>query len=224
MPSDATPGRARRLWLLARLERARRSLELLDRKRHALLAELLRLADEREQVARDWEPACAAAAAWARRANALGGASDVAVAGSSVARRASVEIEWTHTVGVHRPARVRCDLPALPAAYAAAASAAVAPAAAAHRRVIATGASLAVAEVSYRMIDDELRATERRHRAIERLAIPALEEELRRLSLHLDELERQDRVVTRWARQRRRGRPTGRGGGSGWGRARRWRP
>jgi vacuolar-type H+-ATPase subunit D/Vma8 len=57
--------------------------------------------------------------------------------------------------------------------------------------------------MSRRVVNVELRATERRQRAIERHRLPALEEALARLELRLDELERDERVVARWAQQRR---------------------
>ena len=39
----------------------------------------------------------------------------------------------------------------------------------------------------------------------ERHRLPALSDALRRLELRLDELEQEERVVTRWARRRRQG-------------------
>ncbi len=131
-----------------------------------------------------------------------------------MAGRASVDLTWRNTMGVPHPDVSRSEPAVLPAADAAAANAAVAPAAAAYRRALEAAVADAAADMSRRVVNAELRATERRQRAIERHRLPALEEDLARLELRLDELERDERVVGRWAQQRRlesrrtRGRPS----------------
>jgi vacuolar-type H+-ATPase subunit D/Vma8 len=135
---------------------------------------------------------------------ALGGASDVALASLPVAGGAVIEVGWPHTAGVRHPEIVQCELPDLPAEYAGTVNAAVAPAAAAYRRALAAAVTHAAADASFHIVATELAATKRRHRAIERYRIPALEEELRLLALRLEELERQERIVSRWAESRRR--------------------
>jgi vacuolar-type H+-ATPase subunit D/Vma8 len=187
-----------------RLAWARRSLELLDRKRHILLAEYSRLAAGRDQTAEKWADACGKAQRAGLRASALGGASDVALAAAPIAGRTAVEVAWPQTVGVRYPVIARCDPPDLPPGYAGTLNGAVAPAVAAYREAVVAAAAQAAAEASLRIIAAELAATERSHRAIERYRIPALEAELRLLLLRLDELEREERVVTRWAEQRLR--------------------
>jgi vacuolar-type H+-ATPase subunit D/Vma8 len=200
---NAPPGRARRLWLVNRLAWARRSLELLDRKRHILLGEHDRLEARRDQIAKEWAEACTKARRDGLRAAALGGASDVALAAAPVTGRAIVEMAWAYTAGVRHPVIARCDPPELPPEYAATVNSAVAPAAASYRQAVIAAAAHAAADASFRIIQAELAATERRHRAIERYRIPDLENELRVLLLRLDELEREERVVTRWADRRR---------------------
>jgi len=199
------PGRAGRLWLLGRLASARRSLELLDRKRQLLLREHDRLAAVRAENRRLWTVSCAEAERWGLRATALGGASDVFLAAAAVAGRATVEVTWRNTMGVRHPGTPTATFVALPPASAAAPNAAVAPAAAAYRRALEAALAHAETDASWRLIDAELRANDRRLRAIERHRLPALEDALRRLQLRLDELEQQERVVTRWAQRRRQG-------------------
>lgn len=205
MPDQVPLGRAGRLWLIGRLESAQRGATLLDRKRQLLRRELDRLSSRRHETARRWAEACAEAERWGLRATALGGASDVAEAAAALAGRAEVEVAWTNTMGVMHPEEPRCALPALPAAAGAAANGAVPPAADAHRRAIEAAVAHAAVDASWRVLDAELRSTERHVRAIERHRIPALESALRRLELLLEELEREERVVTRWAEQRREG-------------------
>jgi len=203
MAERVPPGRAGRLWLLGRLASARRSVDLLDRKRKLLQREDARLAGLCEETRQRWETACADGETWGLRATVLGGASDVAVAAAAVAGRANVDLTWRNTMGVSHPDVARSEPAVLPATEAAAANAAVAPAAAAYRRALQAAVAYAAADMSRRVVNAELRATERRQRAIERHRLPALEEDLARLELRLDELERDERVVARWAHQRR---------------------
>jgi V/A-type H+/Na+-transporting ATPase subunit D len=209
LPEQVPPGRAGRLWLRGRLATARRSAELLDRKRQLLRHELRRLVSQRDETERRWAAACAEAERWGLRAGALGGAVDVALAASAVSGRSSVEVTWRNTMGVRHPDDPRCDLAVLPPAEAAAANGAVAPAAAAYRRALEASVAHGAADTSFRVLSAELNATERRQRAIEHYRIPALEGELRQLELRLDELEREERVVTRWAQRRQLGQLTG---------------
>jgi len=203
MPDRVPPGRAGRLWLRGRIAAARRSAELLDRKRKLLQIEHARLAQASEATRTRWEAACVDGDRWGLRARVLGGASDVALAAAVVAGRADVALEWRNTMGVRHPEVARTEPAVLPPPDAAAANAAVAPAAAAYRRALEAAVDHAAANMSLRVVEAELRATERRQRAIERHRLPTLVEALRRLELYLDELEREERVVTRWAQRRR---------------------
>jgi V/A-type H+-transporting ATPase subunit D len=205
MAEHVPPGRAGRLWLLGRLASARRSVELLDRKRQLLRRELVRLATLRDETSQRWVIACAEAERWGLRATVLGGAFGMALSAAPVAGRANVEVAWRNTMGVRHPDEPFCALASLSPAEAASGNAAVAPAAAAYRRALEAAVSHAAADTSWRLLDDELHTTARRLRAIERLRLPALSDALRRLELRLDELEQEERVVTRWARRRRQG-------------------
>lgn len=203
MPDRQPPGRAGRLWLLARLASARRGAELLDRKRQLLRNELRLLATRREQARRRGEEASAAADRAGTLATSLGGVADVALAAAAVSGRSRVAVPWRNTMGVSHPGEPVCTLASLPPADAAAANAAVALAAAAYGRALEAVASYAAAEASFAALDAERRATERHLRAIERRRIPALEEAVLLLELRLEELEREERVTTRWAKKHR---------------------
>jgi V/A-type H+/Na+-transporting ATPase subunit D len=202
MAERVPPGRAGRLWLLGRLAFARRSLELLDRKHQLLLRELAGLARRREEAEDRWRHAAAEADRWAIRAAVLGGDADVALAAASVAGLAQVEVPWHNTMGVLHPGDPRCALPELPASEAVAGNGALAPAAAAQRAAIDAGATYAALDRSHRLLHAELRATARRRRGVERRRIPSLASSLHLLELRLEELEREERVVGRWVRQR----------------------
>jgi len=205
MPEQVPPGRAGRLWLRGRLDSARRSMDLLDRKRQLLRRERTRLEELRDETHRRWLASCSEAEDWGLRAALLGGSEEVARSSAVVAGRGGVEVTWRNTMGVRHPDDPRCTLPELAPANSAAANSAITPAAAAYRRALEAGVAHAVADRSFTVIDAELRATERRLRAIERRRVPWLEEALRSLELRLDELEREERVVARWAQRRLQG-------------------
>jgi V/A-type H+/Na+-transporting ATPase subunit D len=207
------PGRAGRIWLRARLESARRGVDLLDRKRQLLRRELERLALHRDEALSNWTNAAAAADLWGVRATALGGVSDLAPAIASVAGRSQVEVPYLNTMSVIHPGEPRATLAELPRVEAAAANAAVAPAASAYRRALQAAAAAAAADTAFRVLDTERQATERHLRAIERRRIPSLEAAIRDLELRLEEMEREERVVTRWAKQRRDAERASLGGG-----------
>lgn len=203
MPSLVPPGRAGRLWLLARLASARRSAELLDQKRRLIRNELERLEARHRGAAEEFDHAYRMAATWGRRAMLLGGAADVAHAATPLIGQASVEVPWESTMGVMFPGEPRCWTPSMPPLDAAASNAAVAPAASAYRDALESGVRTAAAESALRLVRSELAETERRLRAIEHHRIPTLERNLHDLDIRLDEIEREERVITRWATQRR---------------------
>ncbi len=185
-------------------------MELLDRKRQLLRRERDRLAELREEAHRRWVISCSEAETWGLRASILGGSADVALSSAAVEGRARVDVTWRNTMGVRHPDDPNCTLPEIAPADAAAANAAIFPAAASYRRALEAGVAYAVTDTSFKVLDRELRDTERRLRAIERRRVPSLEDGLRRLELHLDELEREALVVTRWAQRRQQeglGRP-----------------
>jgi V/A-type H+-transporting ATPase subunit D len=203
MPERVPPGHAGRLWLRDRLETTRRSAELLDHKRQLVRRELAALEATRIETEAAFAAACRSAKQWGLRAIALGGAVDVALAAAPVVGRTEVEVTWRNTMGVVYPVEPRCTPAVLAPLDAAGANAAVTEAAAAYRAALEAALRHGVADTACRSLRGELVATERRLRAIQHFRIPALEDALRRLELQLDEIEREERVVTRWAKQRR---------------------
>ena len=138
------------------------------------------------------------------RAGVLGGSFEMALVGGAVAGRARVTIVRRNTMGVLHPDDAVCEMPELSPSEAAAANAAIGPAAEAHRHALQAAVALAVVRDALRLVEAELEATQRRLRGIERHRVPALEGALHALSLRLDELEREERVVSRWAERRGR--------------------
>lgn len=202
MAEHVPPGRAGRLWLVDRIGTAARGVDLLRQKRQVLLREQRRLSLVVEQTGAAWASAAAHAARWGSRAGALGGSTAVRLAAADVAGRGTVSISWRSTMGTRHPDEARCEVPPLPPATAASSNAAIAPAAAAHGQAIRAAAGHAVASAALREVERELAATQRRLRAIEHHRLPALQAQLHDLVLRLDELEREERLITRWAKRR----------------------
>jgi V/A-type H+-transporting ATPase subunit D len=202
MPSRIPPGRAGRPWLVERIATASHGMELLRRKQQLLSREWRRLVDHREETAAAWAAAAAEAERWATRADALGGATGTRLAGAATAGRADAAVTWRNTMGVVHPDRVHVTAPTLGPTDLAAVNAAVGPSAAAHRRALEAAARHAVADGALRAVELELASTRRRLRAIERHRLPWLQAELHALGLRLDEVEREERLVTRWAARR----------------------
>jgi V/A-type H+/Na+-transporting ATPase subunit D len=204
MAERVPPGRAGRLWLQGRLAAARRSQELLERKRRLLRREQERLSERCRDSAAAWAASCPEAEQWAGRAALLGGTAELELVSSGWAGRARVEVTWRDVMGVRVPDEVLVQ-PAEPTPIeAAAANSAVGPAAAYHRRALVAAVDHAAAQRALAAVEGELQATQQRLRAIEHRRLPVLEEALRQLELRLDEVEREERVVSRWAQHRAR--------------------
>jgi V/A-type H+-transporting ATPase subunit D len=177
-------------------------MELLRQKQQLLSREWRRLVDHREETVRAWTEALAEADRWATRSDALGGTMATRLAGAATAGRAEVVITWRNTMGVLHPDKVHVTASTPPPTDVAALNAAVGPSASAHRQALEAAARHAVVESALRAIEIELASTRRRRRAIERHRLPWLEGELHALLLRLDEVEREERLITRWAAQR----------------------
>jgi len=214
MALRAPPGRAGRLWLVRRLEIARRGVEVLDQKRQTLLRERQRLSEALDDFARAWEQKARAAADWNDRALAIAGERRLQLAARHVADRCEVEVEWRNALGTVFPAgaSVRPGLAAdfvAPDFVSLGGGSAVALAARAHAGAVVAAADYAAARAAHDAIAAELTATTRRQRAIERRWIPEHEAALRRLELALDDREREDIARVRWA-MRHQARPADR--------------
>ena len=201
---SAPPGRAGRIWLDRRLAAARRGAELLDRKLRILRAELSDLADAAGQAEQDWRRLAAAADRTLLIASLLGGQRAIRLATGT--GFAAVEVSYTATMGVRRPAGAACRPPQGPDPWT---SQPVAQARQAHRAALAGAVRYATAARALAVVEAEAQLTRYRLRAIEDRLIPALEQARTEVSAAIDELERAD-----GARLRRAGRQPGTAGPS----------
>ncbi len=204
MAEHVPPGRAGRLWLVERIDTAARGVELLRQKRQLLRRDQRRLSLMAEQTGAAWASAATNAERWGSRAAALGGSTAVRIAAGDIAGQGTISISWRNTMGTRHPDEVRCEFPTVTPSVAAASNAAMAPAATAHGRALQAAAEHAVASAALREIEFELASTQRRLRAIEHHRLPALQSQLHELILRLDELEREERLIVRWAMRRAR--------------------
>jgi V/A-type H+-transporting ATPase subunit D len=200
MVEQIPPGRAGRPWLLERIAIATHGLDLLRRKQQLLSREHRRLAQLSEETLREWTVVSREADGWATRVEVISGTTAARLVGASTQGCAEVTISWRNTMGALHPDEARLDFPALDA-MSRAVNAAVGPSRDAHERALDVAARQAVVESAVRAVETELASTRRRLRAIERHRLPWLEGELRALILALDEIEREERLVTRWAAQ-----------------------
>ncbi len=198
------PGRAGRLWLARRLATARRGAEVLDEKRRALLREQTRLQAVVALAAGEREAAAQEADAWLERALLVGGRRALSLASSYVPALADLRLSWRSALGVLYPDEARVELPSSPCLIAPGGGSALPLATAAHGRAVEAAARYAAARVALDRVTEELQATTRRLRAVQRRWIPAHERALAALDLALDEAEREEAVRRRWVRERRR--------------------
>ncbi len=201
VPEHAPPGRAGRPWLLERISIATHGLDLLRHKQQLLWRDHRRLVQLREEALREWTTASKDADRWATRVEVISGTTTARLVGAATQGCAEVTITWRNTMGALHPDEARLVVPNLDA-MSRAANAAMGSSADAHRRALEAAARQAVVESALRAVETELASTRRRLRAIERHRLPMLEEELRSLTLTLDEIEREERLVARWAAQR----------------------
>jgi V/A-type H+-transporting ATPase subunit D len=187
------PGRAGRIWLLRRLETSRRAADLLDRKLRILQSELARLHAAAAETAAQWDNCQAEARTWLLRAALLGGERAVRLAGDG--QVADVRVSYETTMGIRYPATADCTVP--PALTWD--SPVLATARQAHRAALAAAARHAAATASVRLVDDEVRVTRYRLRAVQDRWIPGLEQTLADVTFAIEELERADAARLRLA-------------------------
>jgi V/A-type H+-transporting ATPase subunit D len=192
------PGRAGRIWLVRRLETARRGADLLDRKLRILQGELARLQAAAEETAAQWDQAAADARTWLLRAALLGGERAIQLAADG--QPADVQVSYATTMGIRYPAEATCAVP--PAATWD--SPVVAQARLAHRAALAAAVRHAAAAAAVRTVEDEVRATRFRLRAVQDRWIPRLEQALAEVTFTIEELERADAARLRLAAGRAR--------------------
>ena len=196
------PGRAGKPWLVHRLAVARRGADVLDDKRRGLLRERAQLATIVEEAREAWEHAVREAEIWLRRALLISGQRSFELASFHVPEQAEVHLTWRRSLGVAYPSDAEVRLPPTPDLIAPGGSSALPAAASAYGRAVEAGARFAAVRSALERVESELAATTRRLRALERRWIPAYEDALAALALHLDETEREDAVRGRWFAQR----------------------
>ena len=187
------PGRAGRLWLVRRLQVARRGADLLDRKLLILTGELGRLRESAARTAADWDRCCADAERWLLRAGMLGGQRAVRLAAGGQA--ANVTISYRLTMGVRYPASAECLTPASDTWD----GPVLTGTRQAHGTALAAAVRHAAAAEAVRVIEAEMLATRYRLRAIRDRWIPRLEQALTEVTLAIEEQELADAARLRLA-------------------------
>jgi V/A-type H+/Na+-transporting ATPase subunit D len=196
------PGRAGRIWLVGRLEIARRGAELLDRKRQALLREQTRVRAEAADAQRAWHEAAAQAALWSDRAAMLDGADRLELLTRHVHVQASLELSWSNLMGARIPGIEAAAVPDPPPVSALGGSSAAVIAARSSCEAVRAAARYAVAERADIELSAELARAAQRLRALQQRWIPQHEQALAMLDLALDESQREQAVRVRWLTRR----------------------
>ena len=202
MPLRVPPGRAGRLWLVRRLEIARRGAELLDRKRQALLREHARLRGEAAEAEHAWENAAAQVALWTARASIVDGAGRLELLARYVEEPASVEVSVSNLMGARIPSVQRVAVPDPPPLSALGGSSAAVLLADACCEATRAAARYAVAKRAEEEVTAELGRAARRLRAVRERWIPQHEQALAQLDLALDESQREQAARVRWLTRR----------------------
>ena len=187
------PGRAGRIWLVRRLETARRGANLLDRKLRILQGELARLQAAAAETAVQWDRCQADARTWLLRAAMLEGERAIRLADDGQA--ADVRVSYETTMGIRYPATTTCTVPPTVTWD----SPVLAGARQAHRAALTAAARHAAATASVRLVGDEVRVTRYRLRAVQDRWIPGLEQALADVTFTIEELERSDAARLRLA-------------------------
>ncbi len=189
----APPGRAGRIWLVRRLQTARRGADLLDRKLRILQGELARLQAADAQTAAQWDMCQADARTWLLRAALLSGERAIRLADDGQA--ADVQVRYGTTMGIRYPATATCTVPQA-ATWDGPVMARVRLA---HRAALAAAAQHAASSAAVGAVDSEVRATRYRLRAVRDRWIPGLERALAEVTFTIEELERADAARLRLA-------------------------
>ncbi len=202
MPLRIPPGRAGRLWLVRRLDIARRGAELLDRKRQALLREHARVRGEADEAREAWESAAAQVALWTARASMLDGAGRLELLARYVEEPASLEVSESNLMGARIPSLQRITVPEPPPLSALGGSSATVLLARACCEATRAATRYAVARRAEQEVVAELGRAARRLRAVQERWIPQHEQALARLDLALDESQREQAARVRWLTRR----------------------
>ena len=175
------------MWLLGRLQTARRAVEVLERKERALRQDHERLSELARQTERRWTADVEAAEQRLGAAAILGGLDQLDRAAAS-APACDVVLRTAFVMGVAYPGQVRC-VPGEPGELVG--SAALPAAVAAYRTALETGVNHATATAARDRVGEALATTIQRLRAIRDRWIPALEAHLAEAEIRFDEADRE---------------------------------
>ncbi|MFI0789876.1 V-type ATP synthase subunit D [Streptomyces lydicus] len=199
-PASPPPvGRAARLRLRHSLQVATRGADLLDRQLHLLQTELDRRRHAEATARTAWEARVREAQTWLRRGLLLGGESALRTA--SVVSAADVAVTWSDSLGVRHPDGVTVSEGTRAPSDAAPGNTALVHARSAYCAAVAAAAEYGAAAAASRMVEAQVRSTRLRVRALRRLRIPRLQQDLATVELALEQSEHEDAVRRRWAAQ-----------------------
>ncbi|MFI9357967.1 V-type ATP synthase subunit D [Streptomyces lydicus] len=202
-PSAPPTGRAARLRLRHSLQVAERGADLLDRQLHLLRSELDRRRAAEATASATWETRVREARTWLRRGLLLGGESALRTA--SLVSAADVTVEWRDALGVRHPGGVSVSAGARAADDPAPGNTALVHARRAHCAAVTAAAEYGAAAAASRLVEAQMRRTRLRVRALRRLRIPRLQQELTAVELALEQAEHEDAVRRRRAAEGRSG-------------------
>lgn len=202
MPLRIPPGRAGRLWLIRRLEVARRGEELLDRKRQVLLREQARVRSEAAEARQAWEDAAAKVTLWTARASMLDGPGRLDLLARYAGEPAYIEVSQSNLMGARIPSVQRITVPDPPPLSTLGGSCAAVLLARVWCEATRAATRYAVAQRAEREVVAELRRAARRLRAVQERWIPQHEQALAQLNLELDESQREQAARVRWLTRR----------------------
>ncbi|MFI1200811.1 V-type ATPase, D subunit (plasmid) [Streptomyces sp. BHT-5-2] len=202
MTAAAPPpvGRAARLRLRRNLQVATRGAEVLDRQLHLLRAELAQLRRAESAARAEWEEREREARTWLLRGLLLSG--ENALRTASLVPPADVTVEWEDSLGVRHPGRTTVSPGPTATSDAAPRNTALIHARTSYRAAIEAAARYGAASAAARLVGARLRDTTVRVRALRRLRIPRLQQELVAVELALEQSEHEDAVRRRWAAHR----------------------
>lgn len=190
---------ATRKELLAHKDRIRlagQGREMLERKRSALMQELLRVADRLVGEAEEMERAAAQARAALVRAEGLAGHEELRSAGLAAGRRVRLEMSTTNVMGVRLPDIDPLSLQRPPTGRGYAltgTSSAIDEVAAAFEAEAEAIVEVAERELRLRRLASEIGSLSRRVNALEQVLIPRLKTQRDRIAVALEERERDTR-------------------------------
>ncbi|MFD8325541.1 V-type ATP synthase subunit D [Streptomyces lydicus] len=197
-PSSPPPtGRAARLRLRHSLQVAERGADLLDRQLHLLRTELDRRREAEARAGVTWETRVHEARTWLRRGLLLGGESALRTA--SLVSTADVTVEWRDALGVRHPGGVSVCAGTRAAADPAPGNTALVHARRAYCAAVTAAAEYGAAAAASRLVEAQMTRTRVRVRALRRLRIPRLQQDLAVVERALEQAEHEDAVRRRRA-------------------------